>query len=412
VYRRVAQQGIRLVEWVQVTAVLKPLYNLTFVRDRALYMENTTLTDIYRACGAELAQDIRGDIAIPVFHTVAGSTPTFEIAKLFQEHGGILRSNQGALEFIRLPDLFNQTPKLYAPANATKEVQSDFIEKHEAPWFLSVDDDGNFVMGNNTNPRHVRYIHRADEERLRNMTRVLINYQQLRLDVNMSLCAGDLGELSDGTKTPILTVAHAYSTGTDGLEVAQYTKVWLSILIGQETGGGGTVEIPNGQGDPNAGGSGGSGGGGGGGGAPGELDPQVLNPSINEGGEPWLAYADPFTLDSSPLLLGVEPDYPIGHFVFEQSDKPTTALHARNLGMQFSEATGWKVRGMIVVHNLFGDPSYAINTQTGEVIVPIASQINTSYVEKHVNTYDVSQLLDELGIYSGYVDEMFGTPDS
>lgn len=236
VSRRTAQQGVRLVETISVTAVLREMRPLTFVRDRAIWLEDATLTDIYRACGAELQSEIKGDVTIPVYHCMVGDTPTFGIAKLFQESGGVLRVNSdGELEFMRLPAIFNQNPALYLPANVTEEITSGFIERHELPWFFSVNTGNDFVMGNNAKPRHARYIHGASEDVLRNMTRVLIQSKRARVDVNMSLCAGDCAELSDGTKLAVLTAAHHYGTGSDGGEVSQYTYVWLGALTGGES---------------------------------------------------------------------------------------------------------------------------------------------------------------------------------
>lgn len=240
--RRNVEQSARLVEWVRVTAVLRELQGLTFVRERAVWLENTTLTAIYRACGAQLSADIQGDITIPAYHCLVGDTPTFGIAKLFQEHGGVLRAGENGIEFKSLMSLFDQNVGLTVPPNVTEEIESGFIERHEVPWFVSVDANNNFVLGNNSKARHARYIHRASESVVRNMTRVLIQAKRARLDVNMSIRAGDLAQVGED-KMVVLTAAHAYETGVDGGKVAQYTRVWLGVLTGTETGGGGTVVI-------------------------------------------------------------------------------------------------------------------------------------------------------------------------
>lgn len=241
VSRRNQQQGIRQIETMSVTAVLRELQPLTFVRETAIHLENTTLTDIYRACGAELQNDVQGDITIPVFECVVGDTPTFAIAKIFQEQGGILRSNNGTLEFIRLEALFDQEPSVFIPANISEEIASGFIERHEIPWFVSADNNNGIILGNNTKPRHVRYVHAATEEALRNMTRVLIRAKRARIDFTLSAIAGSLAELSDESKYTVLTAAHVYSTGVDGNKVDQHTRLWLGELTGTETGGGGVI---------------------------------------------------------------------------------------------------------------------------------------------------------------------------
>lgn len=235
VSRRAQQQGIRLIERVHCTAVLRSVYPLTFVRERAVYLRETSFTDIYRACGATLRNPIINDIRIPVFHCVVGDTPTIAIAKLFQEHGGILRANEdGDIEFMRLPAIFEQEPEVILPANVTEEVQSGFLERHEIPFFISCDVENNILFGNRAKPRHARYVHAKSEDVLRNMTRVLVQAKRARIDVNISARAGALAELSDDTKLAVLTAAHNYSTGVDGLPVSQYTRLWLGALTGNE----------------------------------------------------------------------------------------------------------------------------------------------------------------------------------
>jgi hypothetical protein len=231
VERRNAEQGPRLLESVHITAVMRPLHQLTFVRPKAIWLEKTTFTDIYRAAGAELSSAIKGDVAVPRYACMIGDTPTFGIAKLFQECGGVMRVNsEGAMEFMKLPTLFTQTPKLNVPANVTEDINSGFLERHEIPWFVSTKPESDIQQGNNTKPRHARYQPLSDEGVLRNMTQVLIQAKKARVDLNVGLCAGDTARLSDGTLMTILTAAHVHSVGTHGSDINQYTRVWLGVL--------------------------------------------------------------------------------------------------------------------------------------------------------------------------------------
>ena len=240
VKRENKQQGSRLIESVSITGVMEELHPLTFVRDRAIYLENTTFTEIYRACGCKLKSGILNDVKIPLFQSFVGDTPTFAIAKLFQEQGGVLRARAtGQLEFLRVPAIFEQEPAASLAANLTEEIQSGFIERHELPYFFSVDQGNSFLLGNSTKPRHVRYVHRTPEDVLRNMTRVLIQKKRARLDLNLSLCAGDCIAVNDGNRYALLTAAHVYSGGIDDAELSQYSRLWLGQMTGSETTGGG-----------------------------------------------------------------------------------------------------------------------------------------------------------------------------
>jgi len=229
--RRNTEQAGRLIEFMHLTCVLRELQPLTFVRERAVHLENTSLTDIYRACGASLAKPIKGDIVIPSFTCLIGDTPTFGVAKLFQEHAGVLRINaDDELEFLRLEALFDQKPTLTVPANLTEAIDSGFIERHEIPWFFGLDEHNAFIFGDNSKARHARFKPRAEEDVLRNMTRVLIQSKRLRIDYTISLRAGDAAQVIGGETYAILTAASVYSSGTEGGPIEQYTRVWLGLM--------------------------------------------------------------------------------------------------------------------------------------------------------------------------------------
>lgn len=229
--RRNAEQGPRLFETLRLTAVMRDLHKLTFVRAQAIWLENTTFTDIYRAAGATLKSAIKGDVRIPLYACPNGDTPTFGIAKLFQEHGGVMRATvAGDLEFLPLPTIFTKPPVLDIPVNTTEAISSGFLERHEIPWTVTLHPDNQFLLGNNSKPRFSRYLHRVTEDVARNMTRVLIQARTARIDLNLALVAGDPARLSDGTMLAILTAVHVYSSGTHGENIDQYTKVWLGAL--------------------------------------------------------------------------------------------------------------------------------------------------------------------------------------
>jgi len=224
-----AVQGERKMAGVQVTAILDACHPVVFVRNKAIIKENDTLASIYRAAGATL-KSIDADFPVPMFYCFVGDTPSFHIARALQEEGGVVRWKNGRLKFFRLPDLFRQKPIMNLPNNASDDVHSGFLERHEIPWFFSLNDSGGFVYGNQNKPRSVRFSPRKNEQHLRNMTRCLVQRKATKINFASQLAAGDLINFIDGEPLVIITAAHAFQSGTDGSGSNQYTRLWLGSL--------------------------------------------------------------------------------------------------------------------------------------------------------------------------------------
>jgi hypothetical protein len=223
-------QGEREVAAMQVTALLDACQSAAFVRDRAIVKENSALSAIYRAAGATL-RAVDADFPIPRFCCYVGDTPTFHIARALQEEGGVVRWKNGKLQFMRLPDLFKQKPAMTIPGNAAQELDSGFLERHEVPWFLSLDESGAAVLGNQDKPRALRYSPFKNAQRLRNMTRCLVRRKKARINYNINVCAGDLVTCADGTDLTVITAAHIFASDSDaGGANNTYTQLWLGSL--------------------------------------------------------------------------------------------------------------------------------------------------------------------------------------
>lgn len=224
-----AVQGEREMTGIQITAILDACHAVAFVRDRAIIKENETLTSIYRATGATL-KSIDADFPVPRFYCFAGDTPSFHIARLLQEEGGVVRWKGGRLRFFRLPDLFRQKVTMNLPNNASDDISSGFLERHEVPAFFSLSDSGAFVFGNLNKPRNARFAPHKNEQRLRNMTRCLVQRKVTKINLAGQLAAGDLINFIDGEPLCIITVAHVFESGTDGGGNNQYSRIWLGSL--------------------------------------------------------------------------------------------------------------------------------------------------------------------------------------
>lgn len=222
-------QGEREMSAIQITAILDACHSIVFVRSRAIIKENSALSAIYRAAGANI-KAIDADFPVPRFYCPIGDTPSFHITRALQEEGGIVRWKRSAISFIRLPDLFKQKAVMDLPNNASDDVNSGFLERHEIPWFYSLDETGAVVIGNQKKPRSVRFSPFKNVQRLYNMSRCLVQKKVTKINLNARLVAGDLINFIDGVPLSIITAAHVFENDTDGSGSNQYSRLWLGSL--------------------------------------------------------------------------------------------------------------------------------------------------------------------------------------
>ena len=117
------------------------------------------------------------------------------------------------------------------PDNASDDVESGFLERHEVPWFYSIDPSGVIVFGNRNKQRQATFVPRMNVQRLRNLTRCLVKRKTVRINFNASIGAGDLINFVGGNPLCVLTAAHVYETGTDdGGGDNTYTRLWCASL--------------------------------------------------------------------------------------------------------------------------------------------------------------------------------------
>lgn len=222
-------QGARDMSSTHVIALLDACHAVAFVRLRAIIKENALLTEIYRAAGATI-KPVDGDFKASRFVCMIGETPSFHIARVLQEEGGVVRWKAHKMQFSRLQDLFQQKPVMTLPDNATENVASGFLERHEIPSFYSIAPNGSFIYGNRAKARSARFVPHKNQQQLINMSRCLVQRKVSKIAFNPGLMAGDIIGYSNGTKLVIVTVAHVLESGTDGSGSNQYSKLWLSAI--------------------------------------------------------------------------------------------------------------------------------------------------------------------------------------
>jgi hypothetical protein len=222
-------QGKRDMTFTHIIGLLESCHAVAFVRQKAIIKENATLAEIYRAAGATL-KAIDADFAIPRFYCLVGKAPTFPIAQVLQEEGGVVRWKGGKMRFFRNQDLFRQKPVMTLPDNADENVISGFQERHEIPWFYSIGQDGAFVYGNREKSRSAVFVPFKNALRLHNMTRCLVRRKVSKIQYAGRLAAGDLVDITGSSPLAIATAAHVFKGGADGGSAEQYTRLWLSGL--------------------------------------------------------------------------------------------------------------------------------------------------------------------------------------
>jgi len=220
-------QGRREMGAQKVIALINSCKLMAYVRERALIAENATLFGLYRAAGCSL-KAVESDFSVSRFVCPVGGVPSFHVARILQEEGGIVRWKNGRLQFRRIADLFRQEPAETLADNAYEEVESEFLERHELPWFFSLNAAGEFVFGDRTKARSVGYSPFKTPLQLRNMSSALVHRRVIKTGPTYSRSAGDMIRIVGYGDLAVVTAVHVFESGTDGSGSNQYSRLWLA----------------------------------------------------------------------------------------------------------------------------------------------------------------------------------------
>lgn len=211
----------------KITALYAPTAPITFRSARAVIRENITLSQAYQACGASAV--IGRDFQVSRFYVMQGGIPSLLIAALMQEEGGavVLASGGRRIEFMRLTDLFAQTPLELPPTAAEDTQRSGFLERHEIPTFVSTDANGAALLGDYTKPRATRYSPQKTQRQLLAMSRCLVNAKSLVTAFSPDVQAGALFQIGK-RRFVVMTAAHDFvNVGGQGMPLSRF---WLGVL--------------------------------------------------------------------------------------------------------------------------------------------------------------------------------------
>lgn len=222
-----AMQGERPVGYMAIIAILEDCHKLSFVREhgRAIGKENASLSTCYRACGATI-KAVTGDFPIPRFNCFVGDTPSFAIARVLQESGGVVRIKNNKLSFFPLRSFANAKPLTIAES-INESVASSMKGRHEVPNFISINPNASLIKTSSQTARTVDFTPHKNSIMLGNMTRHLFHVQKSRLPLTPTICAGDVVTTDGLNNLVVITAAHAFISGTDGQDQQSYTLLWL-----------------------------------------------------------------------------------------------------------------------------------------------------------------------------------------
>ena len=215
---------------ISCIAVLSGCKKLLTHAERAAILEQTSFNSAIRACGTRNIR-LGDDLPLPEFICLKGSLPTARLALYLQQEAAVICFRNNKLCVLKLDVLFKQEPLMKLDPSEVHWLSSDQREKLQKSSYVSIEQDGSTVIGDDTTTVGQAVIQRAglDVRQLKNMEKVLIPRGTIQRPLNMELMAGLLVEISQ-TKYVILTAAHHVETGAVGGNVGSTTKLWLANL--------------------------------------------------------------------------------------------------------------------------------------------------------------------------------------
>lgn len=215
---------------ISCIAVLSGCKKLLTHAEKAAILEQASFNSAIRACGARNIR-LGDDLPLPEFICLKGSLPTARLALYLQQEAAVICFRNNKLCVLKLDAIFKQEPVMKLDSSEVHWLSSDQREKLQKSSYVSVEQDGSTVIGDDTTTAGQAVVQRAglDARQLKNMEKVLIPRGTIQRPLNMELMAGLVVEINR-TKYVILTAAHHVETGAVGGSVGSTTKLWLASL--------------------------------------------------------------------------------------------------------------------------------------------------------------------------------------
>lgn len=211
----------------KVIAILDVCHKLSFVAEKAVIKENTSLGAVYRACGA--TADIGSDVRLSKFTCYKGDVPSFSIMRAIALSACVpVWNGESKISFVRLRDLFLKNPAEKLPLDRTQDIQSGFLERHEIPAYCSNTSNGGVIKSDAASGRRADYAMFCDQQELNNFSTYLIYRKVWTTGITPNLNAGEIVEIAN-KKFVIATAVHALSKSDSG-SGSQVSRFWLAEL--------------------------------------------------------------------------------------------------------------------------------------------------------------------------------------
>lgn len=194
---------------------------------RAVIRENVSLSEIYRSCGGRSRVD--KDFTVPRFYAYRGNVPSRLIARVCQEHGGVVRwlPDNNRMAFTRIHDLFAQQPVSVSPLQSDATIKSGFLTEHEVPLYISTNQSGAVLTSQVQGARSVVFAPYKTQKQLNMMAAVMLNAKETPCDFAPDIHAGALVRLG-GVDMVVITAAHRHGVNETGAPVNQ-SVFWLGV---------------------------------------------------------------------------------------------------------------------------------------------------------------------------------------
>lgn len=216
-------QGEDQMATFSITALLSSCARIAYRRERAVIRENARLGALYRECGASAA--ISDDFPVRRFACFVGQVPSYHLAQAMQEESAVIVLRRGRVSVARIGDLMAQDPlDVIGQTDSTDLIESEFLQRHEIPACISVDDAGAFLTSDPESTRAVIYLPRSDERMLKNMSRVLVVRRIVDSRLAEEINAGDVIEVA-GERHVVITAAHSMEQSEGIMESA--SRFWV-----------------------------------------------------------------------------------------------------------------------------------------------------------------------------------------
>lgn len=215
---------------ISCIAVFKGSKSILEQAKKAVILEQTSFNAAYRACGSTNIS-LGDDVPLPEFICLKGYLISERLALYLQQEAAVICFKENKIRILKLDALFKQIAVLKLDPSEIQWFNSEQIEKYQKSSYVSVDQDGSTVIGDDTTTKGQSVVYKAglDARQLKNLEKVLIPRGIVHRSLSLDLNGGDIVEVEQ-KKYVILTAAHETETGAIGGNVGSTTKLWLASL--------------------------------------------------------------------------------------------------------------------------------------------------------------------------------------